>query len=103
MFGKPVLAIVAITSFLFLSGCGYIPILSELGLLPGPPPILMVKVLPREDLAAMLSDYGDIGTQPCPEGQIWIGTITDNGTQLKINGCIDIELATQYAQSFGLL
>lgn len=64
---------------------------------------LVARTLPPETLAPLLSEYGDIGTQPCPEGQIWIGVLNIEGTILDINGCIDTELATSYAQTFGLI
>jgi len=63
----------------------------------------VARALPAETLSTLLSDYGDIGTQPCPEGEIWIGTLNFGaGAVLDINDCIDRELATSYAQSFGL-
>jgi hypothetical protein len=63
---------------------------------------LVAKVLPPEDLGALLSQYGDIGTRPCPDGQIWIGTLNFDDSTLSLNSCIDIDLATSYAQSYGL-
>lgn len=96
-------AVVAVAAFLFLAGCAYIPVLSEIGLLPGPPTSLVVKVVPQEELAAVLSEYGDIGTQPCPVGEIWVGTINVGANTLSINSCIDMDLAIQYAESFGVL
>jgi len=85
-----------------LIGCGYIPILNQTGLLPGPSPSLLVKVLSASELGVLLGAYGDIGTQTCPSDQIWIGTLNIAGQTISVNSCISLEMATQYAQSAGL-
>ncbi|MBN1346549.1 MAG: hypothetical protein JXQ73_27920 [Phycisphaerae bacterium] len=35
-------------------------------------------------------------TETCPEGQVWVGTVTVNGAPLAINQCLDESLARQY-------
>ncbi|MBN1346550.1 MAG: hypothetical protein JXQ73_27925 [Phycisphaerae bacterium] len=98
-----ILAVISMVAFCFLVGCAYVPGLSETGLLPGPPISVVARALPPEMLSDILGDYGDIGTQTCPVGEIWIGTLNVGDTKLEINACIDTQLATSYAQSFGLI
>ncbi len=84
-------------------GCGYVPGLSDIGLLPGPPPSLILQNAPDEALTQALSQFGDIGTRPCPEGQIWVGTVGTGGRSITLNRCVDKETAGNAAEAFGLL
>lgn len=97
------LTLTATFVFSLLHGCGYVPGLDKTGVLPGPPMGLVARALPPETLSGLLGDYGDIGTKQCPEGEIWIGVLNVGGKTLEINACIELELATSYAQSFGLI
>ncbi len=100
---RPVLVVVSLVISLTLVGCAYIPGLSETGLLPGPPITVVARVVPPEQLSSLLSEYGEIGTQACPEGEIYIGTLNIGANTLTLDSCIDIDLATKYAESFGVL
>ncbi len=97
------LVLCATLVFSLLLGCGYVPGLDKTGVLPGPPMGLVARALPPETLSGILGDYGDIGTQQCPAGEIWIGVLNIGGRTLEINACIPLEMATNYAQSFGLI
>ncbi len=89
--------------FLLLFGCGFVPGLNQAGLLPGPSPTLLLDVVPMSMLSGLLSQYGEIGTQDCPDGEVWIGTLNLGGTSMTLNACVPTELATQYARNAGVL
>jgi hypothetical protein len=95
------LSLASLAVFLILAGCGYIPVLSKTGILPGPSAGLLVTALPASELSALLGQYGEVGTQECPQGQIWIGTLNLGGSNVTIDACVPAELASQYAQSIG--
>ncbi len=100
---RPVLVVLSLVTLFFLVGCGLLPGLSDTGLLPGPPTTLLVQSLPAETVGSLLSQYGEIGTYPCPSGQIWIGMLNINGEIITLNSCVSTALATSYAQSLGAL
>ena len=100
---RPVLVTLSLVVLFFVAGCGLLPVVSETGLLPGPPTTLLVQSLPPETVGSLLSQYGEIGTHPCPSGQIWIGMLNISGEILTLNSCVSTALATSYAQSIGAL
>ncbi len=106
-------------------GCMGQPFLAEsLGLLPGPPTSLLTSQSSSatsllDQLLAGLDGSTDTtngdttgddttgddttgddttgdDTQTCPDGQVWVGTVTVNGMSVSINACVPESLAAQY-------
>ncbi len=108
------MAVLALTGGL---GCMEQPFLTDvLGFLPGPSPSLVQQAALTDQLLGMGGDpnillglagsgdqtgtdttsSGTGGGEDCPEGQVWVGTVTVGGVTITINQCVSEDQAAQY-------